>query len=170
MGDLAGRFVALSVWAAAAWLLLTWSTDPEQLVAGAILAILTALAMTRIGPVARPWRLLRPRVLLAAGGLAGEALVRIVRANLSLARRIWMPSRPLRSGMVVLPTRMRSDAGLAGVGLVTSLIVDNQIVDLDRTDHLLQYHAVSVPEGDEQARVEAVNGPVERWMERLERR
>ncbi|MGW5241746.1 Na+/H+ antiporter subunit E [Monashia sp. NPDC004114] len=169
MQETVSRFVALAVWAGLVWLVLTWSLDPEQLVAGGLLALGTALAMTRIGPVARPWRLMRPRVLLAAVRLAGGVTVRIVRANVSLARRIWKPSLPLRSGMIVLPTRQRGDAGLAGVGLVTSLIVDNQIVDLDRSEHVLQYHAVEVPEGDEQTRVEAVNGPVERWIDRLER-
>jgi multicomponent Na+:H+ antiporter subunit E len=71
--------------------------------------------------------------------------------------------------MIILPTGQRGDAGLAGVGLVSSLIVDNQIVDLDRSRHVLQYHAVEVPGGDEQSRVDSVNGPVEEWIDRLER-
>lgn len=169
MQETVTRFIALAVWAGLVWLVLTWSLDPEQLVAGGLLALGTALAMTRIGPVARPWRLLRPRVLAAAARLAGGAAVQIVRANISLARRIWSPRLPLRSGMIVLPTGERGDAGLAGVGLVSSLIVDNQIIDLDRSRHLLQYHAVEVPDGDEQSRVDAVNGPVEEWIDRLER-
>jgi multicomponent Na+:H+ antiporter subunit E len=47
--------------------------------------------------------------------------------------------------MVIVPTSQRSAGGLTAVGLVTSLIVDNQLVDLDRDGAQLQYHAVEVP-------------------------
>ncbi|MGH9098983.1 MAG: Na+/H+ antiporter subunit E, partial [Acidimicrobiales bacterium] len=99
----------------------------------------------------------------AAGFLTlfADALLRVVRANCSLARRIWLPSLPLRSGMVVVPTAMRSEGGLAAVGVVTSVIVDNQIVDLDVARHELQYHAVFVEPGGPQENRAVVNGPIE---------
>ena len=87
-------------------------------------------------------------------------LGRIVLANLRLAGRIWSPGRPLASGMVVVDTAMISDAGLAGVGLLSSLIVDNQLVDLDRDRRQLQYHAIDVPSPD-QDRTAVVTGGTE---------
>jgi hypothetical protein len=45
--------------------------------------------------------------------------------------------------------------------MVTSLIVDNQLVDLDRRAGQLQYHAVEVPEGGPEEARKAINGPVE---------
>ncbi|MGH8961694.1 MAG: Na+/H+ antiporter subunit E [Jatrophihabitantaceae bacterium] len=163
------RVAALFVWAYATWLLLTWTLTFEQLVFGGLLALAVALAMSPFGEVAPPWRLLDPRVLVAVCVLVAVALGKIVRANLGLARRILSPSRPLASGMVVVPTRMRGDAGIGGVGLITSLIVDNQIVDVDREKHELQYHAVDVPEGT-QAKVDAINGPVEQLLAPILRR
>ena len=68
-------------------------------------------------------------------------------ANLRLSRLIWDPRLPLRSGMIVVPTRERSAGGLTAVGLITSVIVDNQLVDVARSQGQLQYHAVEVPEG-----------------------
>jgi multicomponent Na+:H+ antiporter subunit E len=158
------RFVgvlALTAWAYLVWLLLTWTRTAEQLLVGAGIAVLVALTLAPLGRVARPWRLAEPPRAWAVVRLIASALWRILRANLSLARRIWSPSLPLRSGMIVLPTAERSDAGLAGVGLISSLIVDNQIVDLDRDRNLLQYHAVSIPAGDP---AESVNRPVERLL------
>jgi multicomponent Na+:H+ antiporter subunit E len=137
----------------------------EQLVFGGLLAATVACALAPLGEVARPWRLLRPVVLLATLRLLVEALLRIVRANLELAVRIWRPSRPLASGMIIVRSGLRTEGGVGGVGLITSLIVDNQIVDLDRRRHLLQYHAVSIPEGGPDDRVAAINGPVERMLE-----
>ena len=156
---------ALSCWCYLVWVILTWTCTAEQLLFGAVVSLAVGFGLTRLlGPVPGPWRLLVPRNAVAAAKVAGTALVRIPVANVRLAARIWRPSRPLRSGMVVVPTEERGDLGLATVGLVTSLIVDNQIVDLDRPHGLLQYHAVDVPEGGPAASREAINAPVERAL------
>lgn len=163
------RGIAIAIWAFTVWLVLTWTVTAEQLTTGALVAILVAVAMAPLGGVVRPWRLLDPRRFAALVALMAMSLVQIVRANISLAIRIWRPSRPLKSGMVVVPTTLRSDGGLASVGLISSLIVDNQIVDLDREQHLLQYHAVEVPKGTKAEQAEAINAPIERLIAKVER-
>jgi multicomponent Na+:H+ antiporter subunit E len=85
-------------------------------------------------------------------------------ANVDLARRIWSPGLPLRSGMLVVPTTQRSDGGLAATGLITSLIVGNQIVDVDRERNQLLYHAVDLPHGNRQHPEDDVNAPIERLI------
>jgi multicomponent Na+:H+ antiporter subunit E len=157
----------LACWCFPVWVLLSWTRTAEQLLFGAGISLLVGIALAPLGEVPGPWRLLLPRNLIAALRVLGTALVRVPVANVRLARRIWSPGLPLRSGMVVVPTQERSDLGLATVGLVTSLIVDNQIVDLDRERHLLQYHAVDVPDGDRRAARAAINEPVERCLEGL---
>lgn len=158
------RALALALWAFAIWLVLTWTATPEQLIFGGMLALGAGLALAPLGPVVAPWTALRPDRVVAVVELALVAAVKIVRANISLARRIWMPSRPLRSGMLIVPTTARTDGELAATGLISSLIVDNQIVDLDRSEHALQYHAVALPHGD---RAEAINAPIERRVARI---
>lgn len=162
---LSRRVFALAVWAYGVWLLLTWTATAEQLLFGAGLALAVAVMLAPLGPVVGPWELLRPARLVAIARLGGHAGVEIVRANLGLARRIWLPSRPLRSGMVIVRTTARTDGELAATGVITSLIVDNQVVDLDRNEGVLQYHAVAVPEGDDAA--ESVNAPVERRVAKV---
>ncbi len=66
--------------------------------------------------------------------------------------------------MVITPTRERTDGGLAGVGVISSLIVDNQITDLDARAHELQYHAVAVPDGGREKAYQQINGPVEKLL------
>jgi multicomponent Na+:H+ antiporter subunit E len=165
-----GRRVALGVWAYAAWVLLTWTPFTAETEGfGLATAVAVAFALAPLGDVARPWLIADPRRLAAVLRLLGGTLRGIVVANLKLARLIWSPSLPLHSGMVIVPTDARTDGGLAAVGLISSLIVDNQIVDVDRGRHLLQYHAVTVPEGGRRAAREAINGPVERMLEPLTR-
>lgn len=164
------RIVALALWAFLVWILLTWTVPAEQLVTGALIALAVAVALAPLGDVVAPWRLLEPRRLGPGLLLVLLSLARIVRANVKLAVRIWRPSRPLRSGMVVVPTRLRTDGSLGMVGLITSLIVDNQITDLDRDRHVLQYHAVSVPDGTKEEQAESINAPTERLLLRIDRR
>jgi multicomponent Na+:H+ antiporter subunit E len=161
--------LAPATWAYAVWLLLTWTATAEQLLFGAVISVAVGAAMLPLGPVPPPWQAVRPRRLRQVAALGGGSAVRIVRANLSLAARIWSPRRPLRSGMIIVPTRARTDGELAAVGLLTSLIVDNQLVDLDRSADELQYHAVAVPSGTVTERAEAVNAPTERRVIRIAR-
>jgi multicomponent Na+:H+ antiporter subunit E len=155
------RGVALWCWAFLTWVLLSWTLTLEQLLVGAVLAVVVAVGCAPLGDVAAPWTVLRPRSLLAVLRLAGWALPRVVGANISLSRRIWSPRRPLRPGMVIVPTQMRTDGELTAVGLVTSLIVDNQVVDVDRGHHEMQYHAVWVDTPDPDRNRDLINGPVE---------
>ena len=164
------RVLALAAWAYLVWVLLTWTRTAEQLLVGAAAAALVAVALAPFGAAVAPWRLLHPVRLARCLRLLVEALGLVLLANLRLARRIWSPSRPLRSGMVIVPTAERSDAGLAAVGLITSMIVECQLVDIDRHRHELLYHTVAAPDGDpEQVRRE-INGRIERLLGRLEGR
>ncbi|WP_199487085.1 Na+/H+ antiporter subunit E [Actinomadura logoneensis] len=166
LGVLAGcragrRAAAPAAWAFLVWILLTWKFTAEQLLIGVAASTAAGLLVAPLGKAAGPWALLRPRRLRAAGELLVHTAWWIVVANVRLARRIWAPSRPLRSGMVVVPTRERGDAGVTTVALLTSVIVDNQLVDLDTRRGLLQYHAVAVPD-----RPETINEHVERILRR----
>jgi multicomponent Na+:H+ antiporter subunit E len=158
------RMAALTCWCYGVWVLLAWTLTLEQLVVGGLVSLVAAALLSPLGEVPGPWRLLRPRALYALAGVTAVALRRILVANVRLARRIWSPSRPLRSGLVVVPTTQRSLLGLTVVGLVSSLIVDNQIVDVDRPRGRLLYHAVDVPPPDPQQARDQVNGPLERFL------
>lgn len=163
------RVIALFTWAFAVWVLLTWTPTVEMMLFGVGLAAAIAVALAPLGGVAGPWVLLRPRRFVAVLILLTAAAGQIVVANLKLSRLIWhprltKPDGPLRSGMVIVPTRYDSAGQLAAVGLITSLIVDNQISDLDRSRRELQYHAVRVPEGSSEEASEEINAPVERRL------
>ncbi len=154
----------LAAWCLLVWVLVTWTATVEQVAFGAAVSVAVAALLAPLGPVAPPWRLLAPKNALAAAGLLVTSLGRIAAANVRLAARVWSPRRPLRSGMVIVPTEQRSELGLTIVGLVTSAVVDNQLVDLDRRRAELVYHAVSVPDGGPARARELINGPVERFL------
>jgi multicomponent Na+:H+ antiporter subunit E len=162
------RVVAMFCWAFLVWVLLTWTSMAETVVVGVLVAAAVAVALAPLGDVIRPWLVLDPRRLALLARLGVVAACRVAAANVRLALRVWAPSRPLRSGMVVAATRESSPCGLTTVGLLTSVIVDSQLVDVDRFGHRLHYHAVAVPDGDPERVRDAINGPIERLVARLD--
>jgi multicomponent Na+:H+ antiporter subunit E len=150
--------IGTTCWCLLAWVLLTWTATIEVLATGLLVSALCALAVTRLGSLPPPWCVLRPSVAIPLARLAGSLSVRTVRANLGMAARVWSGRPPPRTGMVVVPTRVHDAGRLGAVGLLTSLVVDNQVVDVDPSSGEMLYHCLEVPEGD---RYDAVNGPLE---------
>jgi multicomponent Na+:H+ antiporter subunit E len=155
------RWLAIWVWTYLTWIVLTWSKSTEQLAFGAAAAAVIAALLAPLGPVVPPWGLLIPRRLLALCRVFGYVCMSMLAANISLSRRIWSRSRPLRPGMVVVPTQMRSEGELTAIGVLTSLVVDNQLVDLDKEGQELQYHGVWVETDDPALNRGRINGPLE---------
>ncbi len=155
------RALTLSLWCLAVWVLLTWTATAEQAAFGVGIALTVGIALAPLGDVVRPWRLASPRVLWRLIALTGFVVGQIARANATLAWRVWQRRPPLHTGFVIVPTALRSDAGLTAVGLLSSLIVDNQIIDVDRGRHELLYHAVVVPDGGRVTSYHAINARLE---------
>ncbi len=147
-------------------MLLTWKASIEQLTYGLAVSVAVAAALSPLGPVARPWRLLRPGRLVRLAAMAATSVGRILWANVVLARRVWSPSRPIRTGMLVVPTDLRTDGALTAIGLLGSVIVDHQLVDLE--PHRLQYHAVWVASEDPSEARERINGRLEGLLRPLD--
>jgi multicomponent Na+:H+ antiporter subunit E len=155
------RWFAVFCWAYLTWTILSWTLSVEQVAVGLALSALTGLACAPLGLVAGPWSVLRPGRAVRLLRLGAVVAVRVVRANLRLTRRIWSLRLPLRSGMVIVPTTARSDGALTAVGLLSSVVVDSQLVDLDRSRHELQYHSLWIDSADPLRNRERINAPIE---------
>lgn len=160
--ELARRWVALLGWCFCSWLLLSGTTTRDSLLAGLVVAGIVAAALAPLGTVVGPWTLVSPSRIGPQLKLAGRVLAGITTANLDLVRRTWAFPRPdVTPGMVIVPTRARTDAELTAVGTLTSLVVDNQFVDVDRSTHEMLFHCIAVPDGGPEERREEINATVE---------
>jgi multicomponent Na+:H+ antiporter subunit E len=160
--ELAQRVVALLGWNFAAWLLLTGTTTRDSMLTGLVVSAVVAAALAPLGRVVGPWTLVSPARLGPQLKLAGRMLVGITTANLDLVRRTWtFPRTDVTPGMVIVPTRARTDGELTAVGLLTSLVVDNQFVDVDRSTHELLFHAIAVPKGGPEQRRDEISRTTE---------
>ena len=69
--------------------------------------------------------------------------------------------------MLIVPTMARSEGAMTAVGLITSVIVDNQLVDLDDDRHELQYHAVWIELEEPNENRDRINGLIEERIQRV---
>jgi multicomponent Na+:H+ antiporter subunit E len=161
---LARRLPAATCWAFLVWVLLTWTRTGEQVLFGAVVAAAVAVALVPLGEIPGPWRLLHPRRLAALVVLLAVTAGRVFISNVRLARRIWAPDLPLSSGMVVAATAERGPGQLTALALMTSVVVDNQLVDLDASRGELQYHAIEVPAGGPDGATRAITAPAGRLL------
>jgi multicomponent Na+:H+ antiporter subunit E len=160
------RRLHIGAWALLTWLLLTWTTSVQQLAAGVVVSVLAGWALAPVAPIAAPWSVLVPSRAWRVLAIALDCAVRIVQANVVLARRIWDPKLPIRTGMLVFPTPLRSEGAVGAVGILSSLVVDNQLVDLE-TGHL-QYHAIWAEPSDPAHAHRRVMGRLEPLVHGLE--
>ena len=143
----------------AAWLLLTVSLSPGNILLGGLLALavsgtFAALALPKA----------RLRRLTAVPRLLWDVLVEIVRSNSAVARIILRPgrSRGRRSGFVRVPLDMRSPYGLASLACIITVTPGTVLVDYDAAESTVLIHVLDLI--DEQAWVRTVK---DKWERRL---
>jgi len=161
--QLIARTAALFAWCYLVWLLLTLTPTVEVFLVGVPVGLLCAALLAPLAPAAGPWRLLRPATALHWLRATVRLGASIVRANVMMARLVWTRNVRPPSGMVVVPSRTGDTDLLATTGLLSSLVVDNQVVDVDPSRSELMYHCIEVPPEDADA-YDLVNGPVERLV------
>ena len=161
------RTRGLAAWCFLAWLMLSLSVSVESLVTGLVLSLGAAAALSPLGEVPGPWTLLRPRRVGATappGGWAGGRLH--AREPPDGPARVDAPPAAAH-GDGRRRDAARTDGQVGAVGLLTSLVVDNQVIDVDLDERTMLYHCVEVPRGEP---YDAVNGPVERRLLAIEDR
>jgi multicomponent Na+:H+ antiporter subunit E len=126
------------------WLLLVMSLDPMEWVAGAVVAIVTALLATphleildgiRLRP-ALPWHVARYLAVF---------LRALVASNIDMARRVASPSLPIRPGMVEVSTQLRSPLGR--LLLANSITLTPGTLSVDVLEDRIQVHWIDISPG-----------------------
>ena len=150
------------IFAFAFWLLLVGSLDPQELVAGLLVA--TAVTVLTLGrrPVLGGIRLTWGAPLAVLSYLVA-LLIALVKANLDMARRVLTPALPLRPVMVRINTSLRSDLGRLVLANSITLTPGTLSVDVDG-DALLVHWVDCPPDADMAAATQLIAGGFERHL------
>jgi multicomponent Na+:H+ antiporter subunit E len=149
------------------WLLLTGSFDGQELVGGALVAVLaTALAYRRGGILGGVrWSFALPGAILIYLGVFAVALVR---SNVDVARRVLSPALPIRPGVVQVKTRLTS--ALGRLLLANSITLTPGTLTVDVEGDLLTIHWIDCPpDTDLEAATAAIAADFEQHLLRIVR-
>ena len=147
-----------------AWLLLTWSVDPQEVMTGLILAALVSIVFHKIYPQ-HPERLLNPARWFWFALYVPYFFYYCLKANLDVAYRVIHPDVPIRPGIVKVTTALQSEMGKLFLANSITLTPGTLSVDIDGQD--LYIHWINVASDDPDEQTEMIVKRFERFLARI---
>ena len=156
-------YICLAVLLFGLWLLLTGSLDSQELIVGAVAALLVAgLAAGSMRSLTACDQPALKRVVYAVAYVP-YLLWQILLANLDVARRVTSPALPISPGIVRVRTRLTSPLGRLFLTSSITLTPGTLTVETDGADLYIHWIDVTA-DGIEEASSRIVSG-FERYLE-----
>ncbi len=160
------RFTVSTVLLMLLWLALTSTFDPQELVTGAVVAVLGASLAAAAGRGDTPLVdrcLLYPKPLFYLALYVPYLLVAIVRSNIDVALRVLRPTIPINPGVVRVRTKLRSRMGR--MILANSITLTPGTLSVDIEGDLVCVHWIDVGTEDIDEATRSIVGGFERYLE-----
>ncbi len=146
----------------ALWIIFVGTFDPQEVIAGAVVAALVAFMAT--GPAPARWQVvLSPRRLITLMAYLGYLGVAIFRANLQMTAIVLRPQLAIRPGIVRVKTRLKSPLGRLVLANSITLTPGTLSVDVEGDDFFIHWINVESEDADDATR-KIVSG-FERYLE-----
>ncbi|MBN1291140.1 MAG: Na+/H+ antiporter subunit E, partial [Candidatus Latescibacteria bacterium] len=120
------------------WLLLTWSLDVQNVVAGLIVAVIGELLIGHLF-FDNPIKMLDPRRIFWFLYYIVIFLLHMTKANLDVAYRVLHKDVPIRPGIVKVKTTMKSDLGLTFLANSITLTPGTLTIDIIDSDMYIHW-------------------------------
>jgi len=134
------------------WLLLTWSLDLQQVIAGVVLAIVLAFVLARVFP-GGPAKVFNPlRWLWFVFYLIYFAYY-CIKANLDVAYRVLHPDVPIRPGIVKVRSELQSDIAKTFLANSITLTPGTLTIDIDGPDFFVHWISISTDDPQQQTEI-----------------
>jgi multicomponent Na+:H+ antiporter subunit E len=151
-------------------MLLTWSLDSQELIAGAVVSLLVALFSSRffIHKNAR-WFWNPVKFLNALAFWLCIFPVELVKANVDMAKRCYGGCKDVNPGIVKIPVNLKSVYGQAALANAITLTPGTITMDIAEQDGQTYYYVhwidAKLPGGEEAG--EVIKGRLERGLRRV---
>lgn len=173
------------------WVLLTWSFDAQELIAGAVVSIFVALFSSKLFIHEKSFWLVNPKRIGALFVYIFVFLGELWKANCDVARRCFGGCKDIYPGIVRIPTKLKSLYGesmLANSITLTPGTITMDIAEENTTGDTYMYvHCIDVREYEQKNLVytdhtgaekplsysvgdkagEAIKGRMEKWIGRI---
>ncbi len=146
------------------WLLLTWSLHWQDMLVGAIIALMADLMMGDIYPV-NAVKVLNPVRFFWLVVYTVTFLAYMVRANFDVAYRVLNINMPIRPGIVKVRTRLKTD--MARIFLANSITLTPGTLSVDCVGDRLYVHWINIVSADPVKETEIIVKRFEQLLERV---
>ncbi|MGB9824585.1 MAG: Na+/H+ antiporter subunit E [Candidatus Hydrothermia bacterium] len=144
------------------WIVLTGTSRPDELAAGAFISALVALFTYRFF-TSEGLKNLHPRkIILGIFYIFPLLLWQMIKANLDVAYRVIHPKRPIKPGIVRVKTRMKSNLGKLLVANSITLTPGTFTMMVDGEDMLIHWIDVKTDNIEEASKI--IPGEFEKWL------
>lgn len=113
----------------ALWMLLIWSLEPAQIIAGAIISIIAVALMGNLF-IQKAVRVLNPIRVFWAIFYVPYLIWYIILANFDVAYRVINPTMPIRPGIVRVKTKLTTEMGKTFLANSITLTPGTMTVDI----------------------------------------
>lgn len=159
-----GRRFAYFLAGFAVWMLLVYTLQLQEVLAGIGVALLTAMFFGRHLPV-RPLQLLNPVRWFWLLAYIPVFAYMCLKSNIDVALRVLSPGLQIKPGIVKIRTTLKSD--VARVFLANSITLTPGTMTVEIKDDVLYIHWIEVGSGDMTAASKAISGRFEYFLARI---
>jgi len=151
------------------WMLLTWSTDPQELIAGAVVSLAAALFSARFYIHNKAFFLFNPARFGALLVYVFVFLWELVKANVDMAGRCFTGCTNINPGIVKVPVSLKSEYAQAMLANSITLTPGTISLEIAEEDGQTYYyiHWIDVTETDAEKAGEVIKGRMEKWIRRI---
>ena len=152
------------------WILLTWSLDKQELLAGGIVSLAVALFSSRFFIHEKSAWFFNPVKLI--NGIVFWLFifpVELVKANVDVAKRCFTGCKNVNPGIVKIPVDLKSlygQAALANAITLTPGTITLDITEEEGQDYFY-IHWIDVSETDRDKAGDMIKGTLEKWIRRI---
>lgn len=151
------------------WVLLTWSFDTQELVAGAVVSLAVALFSARFFVHEKAFWLFNPAKFFSLLAYVFIFLRELIKANWDVAKRVYGGCRNVNPGIVKIPVDLKSEYGRSMLANSITLTPGTITMDIAEEDGQAYYyvHWIDVAAESGTAAGDAIKKPLEDGIRRV---
>ncbi len=159
------RKITIFLVAFVTWLLLTWSLDPEELIAGVVVAFLVTLLFWDVFLEKKERAIFHPRRFLWFLLYLPVFFYYVIKANLDVAYRVLHPETPINPGIVKVKTSLKTETGKTF--LANSITLTPGTLTVDIVGDNLYVHWINISTADPEEETRIIVARFEKFLRRI---
>ena len=151
------------------WVLITWSFAVQELAAGVLVSLATAVFSSRFFVHGDSVRFFNPIKIFSLLGYGFTFFSELIKANVNMAKIVYGGCKAVKPGIVRVPTAMQSDYGLALLSDSITLTPGTITMDVAEEEgkNYLYIHWIDVTAESGEAAGDAIKGTLEKGTRRV---